>query len=263
MIPDTNTLSQWLIPCIRIAREAGDLILKHYEGDRAAEAKADRSPVTEADIAANTLIVEGLQREFSMIPVISEEDSESIKQDPGNLFWLVDPLDGTRSYVEGSGEFSVNIGLVYNGAPILGVLLVPVPDKLYYAYSGGGAFLQDQKGEPVAISCRAAPDAGITVVRSKSHPSPATNEFLNKFEIADIQGSSSAAKFGMVAEGAADLYPRLGRTMEWDTAAGHAIILEAGGVVLTAEGTPLTYGKPGFDNPAFVAYGDKKLIAAA
>lgn len=227
--------------------------MRYFQGNFATQHKEDKSPVTDADIAANRFICEALLKLAPDIPVVAEED-EPLSLGGYSRFWLVDPLDGTKSFVRGESEFSVNIALVENRRPVLGVLCAPPPDILYYAAKGTGAFRRAADGRAERIATRAAPEK-ITVTRSKSHPSPAAGVFLQGFTIGETISMSSAIKFGLVAEGRADIYPRFGRTMEWDTAAGHAIIEEAGGRLETAEGEPLLYGKPGFANPPFIAYG--------
>lgn len=254
---------EYLAICRTIALEAGALILRHYESNRTARAKADHSPVTDADMESNQLIVTALGKAFGHIPVVSEEDADSATHLHADYFWLVDPLDGTRSFVEGTGEFTVNIGLVQGDSPVLGVLLAPVQDMLYFGGIGVGAYLQQGDGNAVSIHTRVPPSDGISVVRSQSHPSAKTNEYLSKFNIANIVNASSALKFGLLAEGKADLYPRFGTTMEWDTAAGHAIIDAAGGCVLDIHGEALRYGKQGYTNGAFVAFGNPSLVPQA
>jgi 3'(2'), 5'-bisphosphate nucleotidase len=252
----TISFSQYLAPCCAIAKEAGEIIMGYFPGDFATQHKADESPVTDADIAANRYITQALAALTPMIPVIAEEDE--VPSGGGHaLFWLVDPLDGTRAFVRGEPEFTVNIGLIKNHIPVLGVIYAPPQQLLYYASAGKGAFRSEGLAPPEAIHVRVPSEDGLVVVKSKSHPSPATQEFLNTLPIKQMVAGSSSIKFCQVAEGSADLYPRFGRTMEWDTAAGHAILSEAGGRVETADGKPFLYGKPGFENPHFIAYGGK------
>lgn len=216
--------------------------------------KADHSPVTEADIAANQLIVNALSAITPEIPVVAEED-EVLSSGGHSLFWLVDPLDGTRSFVRGEKEFTVNLGLIHEGLPILGVIYVPAQDILYYGATGQGAYRSMGGAAAEKIAVRTPAADGLVVVRSQSHPSKATQDYLNTLKVKELISGSSSIKFCQVAEGSADIYPRFGRTMEWDTAAGHAILNAAGGRVETADGKPFTYGKPGFENPAFIAFG--------
>ena len=215
--------------------------------------KGDNSPVTNADIAANTLITEALMQLDATTPVIAEEDE--VLGESAHMFWLVDPLDGTRAFVAGEPEFTVNIGLIEDGVPTLGVIFVPAQSLLYYGSVGQGAFRVKDGGAPEKISVRAQPEEGVTVVRSKSHPSAKTEAFLQTLKIKELVSGSSSVKFCQVAEGSADIYPRFGRTMEWDTAAGHAVLIAAGGRVTTLDGAPLRYGKPGFRNEDFIARG--------
>jgi 3'(2'), 5'-bisphosphate nucleotidase len=246
-----------LLPQVRtIAREAGQVILRYYLDGVPAELKADGSPVTTADHAAEAVIMPALHHLTPDIPVISEENhaaglSSSIGQD----FWLVDPLDGTRSFVEREDEFTVNIGLVRGGVPALGVIYVPVTGEMFAA-AGPGTAVQCVQGRDKPVMARMPPADGVRVVASRRHVDESRlTEFLAGRRVAEQLRSSSAYKFCMLASGKADLYPRFGATSEWDTAAGHAILNAAGGSVLTTDGQPLRYGKPDFRNGDFIAYG--------
>lgn len=238
---------------INIAHQAGLLLMRYFHEGYTLSHKSDKSPVTDADIAANRLITEALAALDPAIPVIAEEDEVMGMHAP--RFWLVDPLDGTRAFVAGEPEFTVNIGLIDNGAPVFGVIYVPAQGLMYYGAEGQGAFRVRGENAPEKIHVRKQPAGGLTVVRSKSHPSPRTEAFLQTITVKELVSGSSSVKFCQVAEGSADIYPRFGRTMEWDTAAGHAILNAAGGRVTTSEGATLIYGKPGFENPHFIAYG--------
>lgn len=230
----------------------------YFTGGYAASHKHDESPVTDADIAANHYIVQALQALAPEIPIVAEEDKE-LSAGGHACFWLVDPLDGTRSFVRGEPEFTVNIGLIENGVPVLGVIYAPPQEALYYGIKGQGAYRTIGGNNPQKIQVRNPASDGLVVVKSKSHPSPKTEAYLEKMKVKELIPGSSSIKFCMVAEGSADIYPRLGRTMEWDTAAGHAILSAAGGRVETLDGAPLTYGKPHFENPHFVAFGKRNL----
>jgi 3'(2'), 5'-bisphosphate nucleotidase len=246
-----------------IAEQAGRVILRIYEGDHQARTKSDASPVTAADEAAEAVIVPELRRVLPGVPVVSEEavaagDRPEIHgaANPSNRFWLVDPLDGTREFLSRNGEFTVNIALIDHGRPLLGVVHIPALAVTYGGLVGGIARLRRGGGQPVAIAARLPPVDGAIVLSSRSHGDDAAlGAFLADRKIAGQRIAGSALKFCLVAEGVADLYPRLGRTMEWDTAAGHAVLAAAGGRVKTLQGTELTYGKPDFDNPHFVAEG--------
>ena len=217
---------------IRIAREAGALVMQVYATDFAVRGKEDASPVTQADERAEALIVPALAALLPSVPVVAEEAvAKGEIPAVGNRFWLVDPLDGTKEFISRNGEFTVNIALVEDGVPTLGVVFAPAIGRLFAGAAGLGARVEDSEGRR-PITCRAVPAEGLTVVASRSH------------------GDETA-----LAAGEADLYPRLGRTMEWDIAAGHAVVLAAGGQVCRLDGTPLAYGKPGFDNPHFYATG--------
>lgn len=240
----------------QIARSAGERIMAHYAGPRTARKKEDHSPVTEADIEANSLIVAALTQDFHGIPVVSEENTvQPALAGNGAAFFLVDPLDGTRSFVSGEGEFTVNIGLIKGGIPVLGVVYAPAMGVLYAGGANIGCWREQGDEEAVPIHCRPRPEREIIVTRSRSHPSARTNEFMEKFSVGEIRPASGAIKFCWVAEGSADLYPRFGQTMEWDTAAGHAILNEAGGKITDLEGNILAYAKPEFRNEGFIAWG--------
>ncbi len=246
--------AEYLAPVIAIATDAGAVLMRYFREGYEVTRKGDNSPVTDADIAANKLITEALHGLDPGIPVIAEEDE--VLGDSADYFWLVDPLDGTRAFVAGEPEFTVNIGLIERGVPTLGVIFVPAQGLLYYGHVGAGAYRVTNGSAPEKISVRPQPAGGVTIVKSKSHPSKRTEEFLATLNVKALIPGSSSVKFCQVAEGSADVYPRFGRTMEWDTAAGHAILNAAGGKVVVAEtGEALTYGKPGFENPHFIGYG--------
>ena len=249
-------LAALLEPVKQITRDAGAVILDFYREGFAVEGKADGSPVTAADRAADELIVARLQALAPVIPVVSEEShADGARPDvSGGRFWLVDPLDGTKEFVNRNGEFTVNIGLIDKGVPVLGVILVPVTGRLYWGAAGLGAGVENGAA-PTPIRARKAPADGLTVAASRSHRNPALEAYLATVRMKDQKVAGSSLKFCLVAEGEADLYPRTGPTSEWDTAAGHAIVLAAGGHVEMMDGTPLAYGKPNFLNPEFVVRG--------
>jgi 3'(2'), 5'-bisphosphate nucleotidase len=241
---------------IRIAREAGAVVMEVYATDFAVRGKEDASPVTQADERAEALIVPALAALLPGVPIVAEEAvAKGEIPAVGNRFWLVDPLDGTKEFVSRNGEFTVNIALVEDGVPTLGVVFAPAIGRLFAGAAGLGARVEDSEGRR-AIACRAAPAEGLTVVASRSHgDAAALDAFLAGRKVASLASAGSSLKLCLVAAGEADLYPRLGRTMEWDIAAGHAVVLAAGGQVCRLDGTPLAYGKPGFDNPHFYATG--------
>ena len=249
-------LRQVLENVIDIARGAGSAVLAVYATNFEVQNKADSSPVTDADKQAEERIVAALAALTPDIPVVSEEAS-AVGPIPsiGARFWLVDPLDGTKEFVSRNGEFTVNIALVEDRDPTLGVVLAPALGRLFGGARGVGAFTEEA-GRRRAIACRRAPTEGLTVVSSRSHGDrEALNAFLAGRQIASAAFTGSSLKFCLIASGEADLYPRLGRTMEWDTAAGHAVLAAAGGRVTQLDGTELRYGKPQFANPHFVAMG--------
>ncbi|HEY9449596.1 MAG TPA: 3'(2'),5'-bisphosphate nucleotidase CysQ [Gemmatimonadaceae bacterium] len=239
-----------------IARKAGAAIMRYY-GDSAAPidvgAKADMSPITAADRDAHRIIVQGLGSLDDTIPVISEEGkipSYAERRD-WTTFWLVDPLDGTKEFISRNGEFTVNIALVERGEPVLGVILAPALDVLYFAQRGTGSWREDSAASPVRIfSNDAMPGATCTVVESRSHPSPELEAFLGTIRVGTRVAAGSSLKFCWVAEGTADLYPRLGPTMEWDVAAGDCIYRNAGRG--GPNPSPLSYNKPDLRNESFV-----------
>lgn len=252
---------QQMVEDLRVLAEAAGKVTLRYYGkgdDMELREKADSSPVTKADEACEVLILEALAQQTPDIPVISEEAAEAGKL-PELLarqpFWLVDPLDGTKEFISGNGEFTVNIALIEGGRPVMGVVHAPALGKTWIG-AEGRAFFATSDAPLSPIQSRRRPEAGLTVVASRRHGTGGELEdFLAGYSIADRVSAGSSLKFCLVAQGDADLYPRFGRTMEWDTAAGQAVLEAAGGRVETREGTPLTYGKPGFENPYFIAYG--------
>jgi 3'(2'), 5'-bisphosphate nucleotidase len=244
---------------IATALEAGAALLPLFQAGLAARAKADGSPVTEADRLAESLILDRLATDFPDIPVVAEESVAAGRTPPASdRFFLVDPLDGTREFVSGDGGFTVNIALVERGVPSVGVVVAPALDRLFHA-DRDGAFAGDMAAAGRRIQVRPRPEAGLVVVASRSHRTPETDAFIAAHRVARLVSVGSSLKFCMIAEGEADLYPRLGRTMEWDTAAADAVLRAAGGQVATLDGAPLRYGKrkqpddADFANPWFVA----------
>lgn len=256
---DQRTHTGWLEPLTALAREAGLETLKYFHPSGVpVDHKADGSPVTEADRAAEAVIEAGLARLAPHIPMVGEEANSAgrIPDIRGGPFWLVDPLDGTKDFVRGVGEYTVNIALIEGGVPTLGVIYAPVDDIAYRGLVGGVAskITPDRAVQPISV--RSIPTAGLTIVTSRSHRDPtAFNKRLNGVTVSETRPVGSSLKLCLLAEGAADLYPRHGPTMEWDIAAGHAIVVAAGGHLTQLDGEPFTYGKPGFENPNFVAWG--------
>ncbi len=256
MTAEPLPLEAWREAIVDIARAAGEVIMAIYATDFAVRGKSDASPVTEADERAEALIVQRLRALTPDIPIVAEE-AVAAGQVPvvGQRFWLVDPLDGTKEFASRNGEFTVNIALVVGGVPVLGVVLAPAIGRLFAGAAGLGA-VAEQDGARRSIRCRSVPAEGLTVVSSRSHgDAAALDAFLAGRRVAASVNAGSSLKLCLVAAGEADLYPRFGRTMEWDIAAGHAVLLAAGGRVTTPQGAPLRYGKPGFENPHFVAEG--------
>lgn len=241
-----------------LARRASEAILEIYATDFAVESKADRSPVTAADTAAEAIITQGLRVITPDVPVVAEEAAAAgrIPDVSAGVFWLVDPLDGTREFLSRNGEFTVNIGLVEGGKPILGAIHVPTLNESFVGSAHSGATRSQVNAAPQLIQVRDVPAEGLTTIASRRHGDPAElKQFLEGRKVAGHKTAGSSLKFCAVATGDADVYPRYGRTMEWDTAAGHAVLTAAGGRIVTAEGMPLAYGKPNFENPPFIAWG--------
>ena len=256
MPQDIETLAPALLT---LARQAGAAIMDVYATAFATRSKADHSPVTDADEAAEAIIVAGLRVLAPGLPVVAEEMAArgDLPKIAGDSFWLVDPLDGTREFVSRNGEFTVNIALIRAGRPVLGVVLAPALGGMAWLGTPSGArrFAGPGDREGIAIHARAMPAEGATVLVSRNHRDPETEGWLRTVKVAAEVAAGSSLKFCRLAEGAADLYPRFASISEWDTAAGQAVLEAAGGAVLTWDGAPLAYGKPGFRNPGYLARG--------
>jgi 3'(2'), 5'-bisphosphate nucleotidase len=248
---------------LNLAQQAGREIMRIYATDFAVASKTDSSPVTEADQLAEKIILHGLAKHWPDIPVLAEEAAAAgdIPQ-LGHRFFLVDPLDGTKEFTSRNGEFTVNIALIENGRPVLGVVYAPAINQIYWGEASVGAgfapvTMQDTLTETrwQKITVRKTLDDGLTVVASRSHMDSKTEDYLKTRKVKTLTSAGSSLKFCLIAKGEADLYPRFGRTMEWDTGAGQAVLEAAGGKVCNVDGTPLLYGKTarGYDNPAFIA----------
>lgn len=245
----------------RLAIAAGARILEFYGSDDLDQrAKSDASPVTAADEAADALISAGLMASFPDVSMVTEEQAETHGQTL-STFLIVDPLDGTKEFIQRRGDFTVNIALVEKGVPTRGVVYAPAKGRMFYTLADGqtveetGDLDPDRPGAQRPLRVVAPDNAALRVVASKSHRDQATEDYIAKYNCADFKSAGSSLKFCLVAAGEADLYPRLGRTMEWDTAAGHAVLSGAGGKVVRFDThAPLAYGKPGFENPFFIAY---------
>lgn len=245
----------------RLALEAGDKIMEIYDGpDFEVQLKSDDSPVTIADEAADAIISAGLRAAFPDVALVTEEQAES-HSETANTFLIVDPLDGTKEFIKRRGDFTVNIAYVVDGVPTHGVVYAPAKGRLFYTDAAGksveetGEFAKDAVGPVAPISVSNPDNSALLVVASKSHRDEATDAYINKYSVADMKSAGSSLKFCLIATGEADIYPRVGRTMEWDTAAGHAVLNGAGGAVVRFDDhTPLTYGKNIFENPFFIAY---------
>ena len=245
----------------QLALQAGDRIMEIYgQEDFDVRSKADESPVTAADEAADALISAGLREAFPEMTLVTEEQAGTHSA-KGDTFLIVDPLDGTKEFVHRRGEFTVNIALVEGGVPTRGVVYAPAKKRLFYTDASGksveetGDLAIDCPGRTSVLNAKPPADTGLTVVASKSHRDQATDDYIARYDLRDMTSAGSSLKFCLVAAGEADLYPRLGRTMEWDTAAGDAVVRGAGGFVVRFDDhSPLTYGKPGFENPHFIVH---------
>jgi 3'(2'), 5'-bisphosphate nucleotidase len=259
-------ISQFAAGLAEIAHEAGQLILKHYWNGTVSRLKADFSPVTAADEEAEALILARLAQLAPGVPIVAEEAMAAgrVPPDLGTRFFLVDPLDGTKEFLKRNGEFTVNIALIETGRAVSGVVVAPAKARAFIGEGTNGAFELPTPedgplnlGEARAIHARKAPKDGLIAIASRTHRDTKTDEYLAAYRITKLLAAGSSLKFCLVASGEADLYPRHGRTMEWDTAAGQAVLEAAGGSVRTLAGAPLGYGKctEGFANPYFIARG--------
>ncbi len=253
----------------RLALEAGERILEVYNSASfEVKSKSDTSPVTEADEAADALISAGLRAEFPDVTLITEEQADSHALS-ARTFLIVDPLDGTKEFVQRRGDFTVNIAYVQDGVPVRGVVYAPAQGRLFYTAPDGASVEEvgphdvARPGATRALKVAASDNDALMVVASKSHRDQATDDYIARYTVRDMTSAGSSLKFCLVATGEADLYPRLGRTMEWDTAAGDAVLRGAGGhVVRFDDHTPLAYGKPGWDNPFFIAHAPGVVLKA-
>ena len=254
-IPSRTTLLQ---ACTEFADAAATEIMRIYAGDLGTRTKADSSPVTDADQAAEAIILRGLRALTPDTPVVAEEEMAGGHTPTldGGPFWLVDPLDGTKEFIKRNGEFTVNIALVESGRPTVGIVLAPATATLWRGAAGIGAEKRGSDGIFQPIRTRRAPAAGLTACASRSHSIYSDLDIWfrnNGLTVADRVQAGSSLKFCLIAEGTADIYPRFGPTCEWDTAAGQAVLEAAGGEVVTTDGRPLSYGHPPFRNPHFIA----------
>ncbi len=259
---DTNNLERLCLECVNIARDAGKAILSIYDAGFNIEEKEDKSPLTDADLAAHNLIIQRLTELTPEIPILSEESAKLPFEERASweTYWLVDPLDGTREFIKRNGEFTVNIALIHQHQSIIGVINVPVLDVDYFAWKNGGAYKAEQNGKAKRISVKKLNESAssqLTVAGSRSHGSEMMQQYMKKLGNVETISMGSSLKFCLVAEGRADLYPRLGLTSEWDTAAAHCIVVQAGGYITKTDMSPLEYNtKDSLLNPFFFVYGD-------
>lgn len=253
-----------------LALAAGDAIMEIYQrDDLGVETKADESPVTAADKAADKIIADGLRAAFPDVMLVTEEQAASHGLS-GDTFLIVDPLDGTKEFIHRRGDFTVNIALIEKGVPTRGVVYAPAKDRMFLTLADGssveeeGPFAPEQIGTTRPMQVAESDNAALMVVASKSHRDQATDDYIGKYDVKDMTSAGSSLKFCLVATGEADLYPRLGRTMEWDTAAGHAVLTGAGGKVVRFDTlAALEYGKEGFANPFFIATSPSVALKSA
>lgn len=248
---------------VDIARDAGRIILKFYTQEIQIETKADNSPLTAADLAANTFIEQALKQHFPDIPVLSEETHATFPLPfNGARYWLVDPLDGTKEFIQKNGEFTVNIALIVHNIPVMGVVYAPAMDTIYYAREGNGAFKQQGSESPVSIHVNTAPHASPKIACSRSHADHHLQAWLDKFGAHTLIPMGSSLKICSVAEGIADIYPRTGPTSLWDIGAAHAVLREAGGSLTSMDGDTINYHPTGDClNPWFIAAGSPSFYA--
>lgn len=245
----------------KLSLEAGDKIMEIYgQDDFDVKSKSDDSPVTAADEAADKIISDGLRAAFPDVMLVTEEQSAT-HSTTGDTFLIVDPLDGTKEFIHRRGDFTVNIALVEGGVPTRGVVYAPAKNRMFFTQADGisveetGVLDKDAVGPTKAISVSKPDNSALMVVASKSHRDQATDDYIGKYAVKDMKSAGSSLKFCLVATGEADLYPRVGRTMEWDTAAGHAVLKGAGGDVIRFDDhSALVYGKADYANPFFIAY---------
>lgn len=250
------SVSSLLPDVIDIADAASARVLEIYQTDFSVDQKEDQSPITAADLASHDVIVSGLKKLTPDIPILSEESANApwSERQNWNRFWLVDPIDGTRDFVNRSGEFTVNIALIEGGEPVMGVVTAPALGEAYWGVKGEGAFKRNADGHTRSITVMPPPESK-RVVASKNHLNDDTRAFIEKLGEHCLVQAGSSLKFCRIAEGQADIYPRLGPTCEWDTGAAQAVLEAAGGKVRTLDGEPMAYGKEDVLNPFFVASG--------
>ena len=262
---ENNKIAQWVEPSVKLAKRAGLGILDVYSraGKFEVNTKSDNSPLTQADLISNEIITNGLQAFTPDIPIITEENELPAFQERRDWqrYWLIDPLDGTREFIQRSGEFTVNIALIEGNRPVIGVIYIPVSGVSYYALAGKGTFKLDNRGDVQQIHTRSWQASETKVLASRSRRLEEMRKKLSSIAEFDIKHIGSSLKFCRIADGIADFYPRLGDTSEWDTAAGQCILEEAGGKVVDMQGRPLVYNsRDSILNPHFMAVGDKVLL---
>ena len=260
---DIQTKSDLIVELIAISKEAGKAILEVYDTNFDYKIKKDLSPLTKADTLSHNIISERLKVLTPEIPILSEENSEISfnVRSQWNPYWLVDPLDGTKEFIKQNGEFTVNIALIENNMPILGMIYIPVSDEIYWGLEKHGSYYQKNINEKKRIHVSEITHKPLRIITSRSHENKLPHSFLSQINDLEIINKGSSLKFCLIASGEADIYPRLGPTSEWDTAAGEAIVKFAGGKVVTISGESILYNKKdSFINPNFIVASNNKII---
>lgn len=238
-----------------LVRQGGEIAMRYHGRISEIAYKNDQSPLTQADLAVDAFLCAGLAEHYPDIPVVTEERAASHADGfAGRRFFLVDPIDGTKEFVAERGEFTINIGLIEDGAPVAGAVFAPAVGRLFAGAAGLGGYEIGQDGSRRPLTLRTPDNSALVVVASRSHLTQETSDFLAANRVGSLTNAGSSLKFCLLAAGEADLYPRFGPTMEWDTAAGHAVLASAGGIVEQVSGEPLQYGKASYRNPFFIAY---------
>lgn len=249
-----NNLEETISVFRELCLEGGQIAMHYYGNLEKVMIKADSSPLTDADLAIDEVIVSGLQRAFPEVPIITEERAvnHSTNHSTGRFF-LVDPIDGTKEFINKSNEFTINIALIEDGVPVAGMVYAPALERLFWGAKDLGAFEEAANGSAKALAVRDTNSDALIVVASRSHLNAETEAFITKNKVASVKNAGSSLKFCLIAAGEADIYPRFGPTMEWDIAAGHAVLAGAGGVVHTIDGGPISYGQEHYKSPFFIA----------
>ena len=249
-----NNLENIIAKLRELCLQGGKEAMQHYCNLGKIITKSDQSPLTQADLAVDAIIVEGLRDAFPDIPIVTEERASNHQTGYATgKFFLVDPIDGTKEFINQNGEFTINIALIENGNPVAGVVFAPALGRLFWGAEGLGAFEEDENGNSHALELHETDNDALIIFASRSHLTPETEAFIAANKVGEIKTAGSSLKFCLIAAGEADLYPRFGPTMEWDVAAGHAVLAAAGGCVFRLDGNPIAYGQKHYRSPYFIA----------